>query len=90
MTRAAIYARVTEVRWEGGLTKLLPDNTNGDITRTKAYPPGGAEFDLPNLRSLCHPCHVRKTSARRKFGPGPSVERALRSRLIPFEVEAVA
>ena len=51
---------------------------------------GGAEFALSNLRSLCHRCHVRKTVARRKFGPGPSAERALRARLIPLEAEVEA
>ena len=46
---------------------------------------GGAEFDLSNLRSLCHGCHVRKTVARRRFGPGIAVERALRARSKPLE-----
>ena len=34
---------------------------------------GGAEFEVSNLRSLCHKCHVKKTSFRRKFGHGQSV-----------------
>ena len=46
---------------------------------------GGAEFDLSNLRSLCHGCHVKKTTARRRFGPGVTVERALRARSGPLE-----
>ena len=49
---------------------------------------GGPEFDLANLRSLCHRCHVRKTAARRRFGPGGTVERSLRARAEPLEAFA--
>jgi len=48
---------------------------------------GGEEFDLANLRSLCHRCHARKTAARRRYGPGRVAERVLRARLVPLEVE---
>ena len=48
---------------------------------------GGAEFETTNLRSLCHKCHVRKTSFRRRYGPGPSVEQALHAKQILFEAE---
>ncbi len=47
---------------------------------------GGPEFDLANLRSLCHGCHVKKTAARRRFGPGLMVERALHAKSEPLEV----
>lgn len=43
---------------------------------------GGAEFDLENVRSLCHDCHVVKTSARRRWGP-KRAERALLERNHP-------
>lgn len=47
---------------------------------------GGAEFDLANLRSLCHACHACKTSARRRWGPGTIVEQALRQRVAPLNL----
>ena len=44
---------------------------------------GGAEFDLSNLRSLCHSCHATKTAARRHWKDPKMAERALRERVAP-------
>lgn len=48
---------------------------------------GGPEFDLANLRSLCHACHATKTAARRRWGPGRMVEQALRERVAPLNLK---
>lgn len=51
---------------------------------------GGSEFDLENTRSLCHDCHVVKTVARRRYGPGRVPEGALvdRVRRLHYPIEA--
>ena len=42
---------------------------------------GGPEFDLANLRSLCHACHVAKTNAQRHQRSSRVAEPALRKRI---------
>ena len=49
---------------------------------------GGAEFDLSNLRSLCHACHATKTAARRRWKDQSLVERVLREAADPHTLDA--
>lgn len=58
--------------------------TNGadEVDHIVEIQDGGAEFDLSNVRSLCHECHVTKTVARRRYGP-QAAERVLLERNHP-------
>ena len=49
---------------------------------------GGPEFDLSNLRSLCHSCHVTKTNARRRWKSPSLAERILRERTDPHSLDS--
>ena len=40
--------------------------TADEVDHIKEIWEGGPEFDLDNLQSLCHECHVQKTNESRK------------------------
>ena len=52
-------------------------NTILEVDHIVEIQDGGAEFDLENLRTLCHDCHATKTCARRRWGPRRAGERVL-------------
>ncbi len=60
-----------------------------EVDHTVEIQDGGPEFDLSNLRTLCHWCHASKTAARRA---GRDPERALweRTHLTARPLEAFA
>lgn len=65
----------TSVRWNDLRSKALERDNNkcvkcggpaDEVDHIKEIWEGGSEFDLDNLQSLCHNCHVAKTNKNRR------------------------
>ena len=72
--------RVQALRRDGGICVNCGAEAT-EVDHIVEIQDGGEEFDLSNLRSLCHACHVAKTNARRRWRSSAMVELELRERL---------
>ena len=85
--------RARVIRRDGGKcvncgTPYVPadDTTKLEVDHIREIQDGGIEFDLTNLRTLCHACHSTKTAARRRWKSALAAELALRNRVTPFNL----